>query len=306
MHLVHSRSKFDATWLACAFLAGIPGCGAAADSPAGEIGVAQDALSIGAPIIGLANKCIAVSATNDLTPSGNRRVYLRTCNGASTQNWKRLNNSTIQNTGTGLCLNAENGGTGNLTNLIAYQCSSTPLPNEKWIMKQSGTALQAWMIQGVGSGRCVNVPGGNTADKTGLVLYTCQNQSNDQWTVSEPAPIVGNAGKCVDIGTDQRRVVLNTCNGSAQQDWWRNSQGQLVNGSTGQCLNVENGSITTDGAAVIVYPCSATALSNEIWANTAAGTNANTPTFQIHVNGNGKCLNVPNAAQADQRPGGLL
>jgi hypothetical protein len=269
-----------------------------------EVGVATSALlTTGSPIMGLAKKCIDVSASNDRTPAGNRRVILNTCNGSSTQQWTKSFNSQIVNTGTGLCLNAEGAYTANGTNLIAFPCSATAQPNEKWYFTPSAPVMHDQLIKNIGSGRCVNVPRSNSTDGTGLILWDCVGVSNDQWAVRIPAPIVGLAGKCLDVDTFHRtaannaRAVLNTCSGSWNQDWSLNAQDQLVNrGMPGMCLNIEGGG-TDNGTPIIVYPCQPTAQHNEVWFNQPNSYPFHS--FQLVNTWSGKCLNVPAENRAD-------
>ena len=258
-----------------------------------------------APIVGLANKCIDVDTVSK-TASGNPRAVLNTCNGAKSQLWERTWRSQIKNAATGQCLNAEGGATTDGTNLIVYPCSPNPLPNERWFFGKSvsGTGL-AWEIIGVDSNRCVNVKGAATADNTPIILWSCTASANDTWAVQQTAPIVGLAGKCLDVDATKKtsagnaRAVIRSCNGSVNQNWtYERAKKTLVNAGTGLCLNVEGG-LKEDLSPVIIYPCSASPLPNETWTVVASQGSEGVTSYEFMGQGSGRCLNVPNAKRDD-------
>ncbi|WP_153032368.1 ThuA domain-containing protein [Amycolatopsis sp. YIM 10] len=102
------------------------------------------------------------------------------------------------------------------------------------------------------AGKCVDVNGGNSADGTPVVLWTCSGGTNQQWT--SDGGTWRSLGKCMTAaGTaDGSAVQLSTCNGSAGQSWTSGANGSLVN--AGKCLDA-NGGGTADGTRLIVWTC---------------------------------------------------
>jgi len=74
------------------------------------------------------------------------------------------------------------------------------------------------------------------------------------------APITGLGGKCVEAAgaatANGTAVQMNTCNGSAAQQWSL-SGGALVNAGSGKCLDVTSASVA-NGAKIQLYDCNST------------------------------------------------
>ena len=103
--------------------------------------------------------------------------------------------------------------------------------------------------------------------------------SGSSWTISP----MNNAAQCLDAGagTAGNGLVLNSCNGSASQNW--NITANAMNGSfnvatasTGLCMNVRGGS-TAAGAVMEVNTCTSGATGQQfnIQATVIAGSTAN-------------------------------
>ncbi len=119
-------------------------------------------------VTGLAGKCL-----DTVTPgSGNPKVVISSCTGASSQRWT-LNNGAL--TSGGRCADASGAGTANGTLIITYPCSGAA--NQQWILVGS-------QLRNGNSGTCLDVPASNSADGTQLELYTCNSGSNQSWTLN--------------------------------------------------------------------------------------------------------------------------
>jgi hypothetical protein len=119
-------------------------------------------------VTGLSGKCL-----DTVTPSsGNPKVVISTCNGASSQRWT-LSNGAL--TSGGRCADASGAGTANGTLIITYTCSGAA--NQQWVLAGS-------QLRNGNSNTCLDVPGFATADGTQLELYTCNNGTNQSWTLN--------------------------------------------------------------------------------------------------------------------------
>ncbi|MFJ2808077.1 RICIN domain-containing protein [Kitasatospora sp. NPDC087271] len=112
-------------------------------------------------------------------------------------------------------------------------------------------------------GKCLDVTGGNTADKTPIDLYDCNNTRSQRWTPSASSGVftLKAFDKCLDVagGLTNRgtRVGLYTCNGSPAQNWQQGDNSSLVNPASGRCLDVTDGN-SANGTALQIWDCNAT------------------------------------------------
>ncbi|HCT79665.1 MAG TPA: glycosyl hydrolase [Micromonosporaceae bacterium] len=144
------------------------------------------------------------------------------------------------------------------------------------------------------TGPLAGAPSGTTTlyltfSGTAGALYDVDAFSFNTGTTPGTGPIVGLAGKCLDVsngGTaDGTKVQLWTCNGTASQQWTRNGQTWRA---LGKCLDV-SGAGTANGTKVQLWTCNGTAAQN--W--TAGASNS-----QVNPN-SGKCLDVSGNNSAD-------
>src|SRR5438270_1624130 len=54
-------------------------------------------------------------------------------------------------------------------------------------------------LRGVGSGRCLDVPGQSQTDGTYLQVYDCWGGANQQWTSTSSGQLTVYGGKCLDV-----------------------------------------------------------------------------------------------------------
>ena len=126
----------------------------------------------------------------------------------------------------------------------------------------TGTPASGALV-GAASGRCLDVPGGNTANGTQPVIWDCTGAANQQWTGS--GQTLQSLGKCLDSptgATTGTKVQLWDCSGATNQRWNLNPNGTISNVASGLCLDV-NGNATTAGSPVILWTC--TAAANQVW-----------------------------------------
>ena len=121
-------------------------------------------------------------------------------------------------------------------------------------------------LRGVGSNRCLDVPGGATTNGTLLEIWDCHNGSNQEWTALSNGELQVYGNKCLDVPggatTPGTRVEIWDCNDGSNQQWTLNSNGSIVGRGSGLCLDVTGGG-TTNGTAVEIWTC--TNGSNQQW-----------------------------------------
>ncbi|WP_173066475.1 ricin-type beta-trefoil lectin domain protein [Phytohabitans houttuyneae] len=113
------------------------------------------------------------------------------------------------------------------------------------------------------SGRCLDVPGGNSANGTQPTIWDCHGGTNQRWTVSGQALQV--LGKCLDAPTNATagaKAQLWDCHGGANQRWNLNANGTVSSVSSGLCLDV-SGNNTANGTVVVLWTC--TGAANQRW-----------------------------------------
>jgi hypothetical protein len=80
---------------------------------------------------------------------------------------------------------------------------------------------------GAASGPYLDVPGGNTANGTQPIIWDCNGDANQQWTLNSDGTVRGvQSGLCLDVDhnvtANGTSVLLWTCTAAANQQWSRN------------------------------------------------------------------------------------
>ena len=142
-------------------------------------------------------------------------------------------------------------------------------------------------LQGVGSGRCLDVPNSSQTDGTYLQIYDCSGGANQQWTLNSSGELTVYGSKCLDVPgrstTAGTKVEIWTCNGGTNQQWRVNSDGTIVGVQSGLCLDV-TGAGTTNGTSVEIWTCNGG--SNQKWTGLSSTT---PPTSTTTTTGGGSC-----------------
>jgi hypothetical protein len=127
-----------------------------------------------------------------------------------------------------------------------------------------GTATR---IVGGQSGRCLDVPGGSTANGTQLQLNDCTGATNQAWTYTSGKQLQVYGNKCLDANgrgtTNGTAVIIWDCNGQANQQWNVNSNGTITGVESGLCVDA-NGAGTGNGTKIILWACNGGA--NQQWS----------------------------------------
>jgi PKD repeat protein len=121
----------------------------------------------------------------------------------------------LVNQSTGLCLGVASNTDG--TSLVLVACAATPA--QQFTMGPAGTTGQVTLY----GSKCLDAAGGNGADGSPIIIWTCGNsQPNEQWTVSAANEVKGILGKCITpdgSGGAGTAMVLQPCTGAANQKW---------------------------------------------------------------------------------------
>ncbi|MEV6007047.1 ricin-type beta-trefoil lectin domain protein [Streptomyces sp. NPDC051976] len=116
------------------------------------------------------------------------------------------------------------------------------------------------------SGRCADIPGGNTSDGTQADLWDCNGGAN-QFFADYSDGTLRTLGKCLTAASSASLtpVTLATCGTSPGQNWTYNATAQTLSPFSGMCLDASGGG-TGNGTPLILYACSGAA--NQQWAQT--------------------------------------
>ncbi|NUW33351.1 ricin-type beta-trefoil lectin domain protein [Nonomuraea sp. SMC257] len=127
-----------------------------------------------------------------------------------------------------------------------------------------GAPPAAQTLQGVGSGRCLDVSGASQAQ-----IWDCNGQSGQQWTSTGSGELRTSSGKCLDVNgaatADGTAVIIWDCNGQNNQKWRLNTDGTVTAVGANKCLDVA-GAGTANGTKVQIWTCHGGA--NQKWTRT--------------------------------------
>ncbi len=166
----------------------------------------------------------------------------------------------------------------------SWYLTSVQIGFEPWV-GQTGLAVNAFSysttgsggggggqkIVGQGSGRCLDVQAGGTADGTAVQLYDCNGTGAQQWSYTGGAFVNPQSGKCLDVAGgatgNGTAVRLWSCNGTGAQQWQRNGNGTITNPQSGRCLDAV-GQGTGNGTAIQIYDCygGGGTQANQVWS----------------------------------------
>ncbi|MEU0169669.1 non-reducing end alpha-L-arabinofuranosidase family hydrolase [Streptomyces iakyrus] len=135
---------------------------------------------------------------------------------------------------------------------------ATLLASAATLVANPAQAATTSAVRGVGSGRCLDVPGANQTNGTNVQIWDCHGGTNQQWTLTDDNQLTVYGDKCLDVPghatTAGTRPVLWSCNGGTNQRWRANADGTVVAVESGLCLDVSGGA-TANGTAVQLWNC---------------------------------------------------
>ena len=164
--------------------------------------------------------------------------------------------------------------------------------------RATGRARRSWARAGRGianpqSGRCLDVPGGVTADGLQVQIWDCNGSAAQRWTVPTSVlasgPVGGVGSKCLDVresrSADGTAVQTFGCNGTAAQAWSLHSDQSAR--ALGKCLDVAGGGVG-NGTKVQLWSCNGSGA--QVWQVQGA---------VLRNPQSGRCLDVPGGVTAD-------
>ncbi|MGW5349872.1 ricin-type beta-trefoil lectin domain protein [Streptomyces sp. NPDC004031] len=121
----------------------------------------------------------------------------------------------------------------------------------------------AGTLVGQGSGKCLDVYGGGTANGTPAIIWGCHGGANQQWQVGGDGTLRNPvSGRCLDIQggpsatANGTKVGLWDCTGGTNQQWRVGGDGTVRNPASGRCLEVAGGTgENDDGRPVQIWDC---------------------------------------------------
>jgi len=142
--------------------------------------------------------------------------------------------------------------------------------------------------------RCLKVADSNTANGTGVQIWTCNGTSAQEWILTPSGELRSRLApnRCLDVagsGTaNGTKVQIYSCNGSNAQKWTMTTSGELRSAvAANRCLAVANGG-TAKGTKVHLWTCNGT--SAQKWTDYVA--------VQSDLSWD-RCLDVANGGTAD-------
>jgi hypothetical protein len=164
-------------------------------------------------ITGLAGKCLDDSGAG--TADGNP-VILWHCTGSANQTWSLPGDGTVRTLGK--CLDLSNGGTTAGTYADLDSCDGGA--RQQWTPTAGGTLVNP------GSGLCLDVWGGSSADGTRTDGWSCgTQQSNQLWTVPG-TPLGGSGNLLVDPGAESAAICSPTGEDGMTVPGWTITSGE--------------------------------------------------------------------------------
>lgn len=141
-------------------------------------------------------------------------------------------------------------------------------------------ALSSSTIVGVAAGRCLDVSGRNTSPGGRIIIWDCNGQDNQAWTLTGAGELrVYGAALCLEVvghdTTAPAQLQTSTCQGGAHQRWTLDGQGAIRSVESNLCLDV-NGAQTARGTSVILWNCHG--QTNQRWKTSLTPADTTPPT----------------------------
>ncbi|KAG4068647.1 hypothetical protein HA402_002338 [Bradysia odoriphaga] len=121
-------------------------------------------------------------------------------------------------------------------------------------------------IRSAVEGICLDVAGGNSANRTPVQVTICNGNESQEWTINDKDRTIRALGKCLDVSnasTENGAIVqIFECNGSGAQKWIVSMTHEIVSLSAWKCLAIRTPA--QEGAQTQIEDCDGSA--NQKWS----------------------------------------
>jgi hypothetical protein len=202
--------------------------------------------------------------------SGGNATMVSAATPGAAQNWEMIPTSSgyfmLRNQGTDKCLKSVNDTTpGGSLQLVACDTGWGPADTFQFHLAGLAVAPTNTLI-GMGSSRCLDVPGLSQTNGIQTWLWECNGQTNQAWSYTANKELKVYGSKCLDAygfgKTNGTKVVIWDCTGGANQKWNVNANGTVTDVNSGLCLDAR-GWGTQNGTLLQLWACHG--LSNQRW-----------------------------------------
>jgi hypothetical protein len=200
-----------------------------------------------------------LNVTSNGTANGTP-VELYGCNGTNGQYWQVLPNGSIMNIGSGKCLDDPHASTTTGTQLDIYSCNSTPAQLWGSDVEPSGS-VPVGTIVNFHAGLCISNAGGSPTSAGSTTAPSAAQDEPCTGYLSQqlsyyPDGSIRVAGLCLNNtggnASNGNVIDFTTCNQTAAQVWGHLDNGEIVNPTTGMCVQGSG----TAGTGVQLWTCS--------------------------------------------------
>lgn len=129
----------------------------------------------------------------------------------------------------------------------------------------TASAAQTGALVSAASARCLDVAGNVQTAGTGIQIWDCNGQANQQWTVTDAGELrVFGGSMCLDAGQSAAgtKLQIQACTGAAKQKFTLRSDGSIYGAQSGLCADV-NAAATANGTTIQLWGCHGQA--NQRW-----------------------------------------
>jgi GH25 family lysozyme M1 (1,4-beta-N-acetylmuramidase) len=220
--------------------------------------------------LGFGGKCL--DDPGDSATAGTA-VDIRSCGSVAAERWTYAQDESLRING--MCLQAPT--TADSTVLIESCMGGA---TQQWRLAYARSlnplaSTDALALYNPGSGMCLDDPAASTTNGTTngtkQVIWPCDGNDHQEWTLPSGPIQSGIPGKCVDdsqnLTTNGNKIDIASCvTGSAAQQWRVNTDGTVQ--IHGKCLNIRGGK-TARGTRVNLYSCNGTGAQQ--WRQVVSG-----------------------------------
>jgi alpha-galactosidase len=119
----------------------------------------------------------------------------------------------------------------------------------------SGSGGRTRILVNQAAVRCLDLPASVTTNGTGIVIWDCHGDTNQEWTTTAAGEVQA-FGKCLNAAGSQTtpgtKVEIQDCDGGTSQQWKIHSDGTITGVASGLCLDITG---TDNGATLMLATC---------------------------------------------------